>query len=264
MARQALRAAAHQGLQTSLSTPEGVRSLNGRAVERGVFPRQPPPALPANQFQLPVVVYRIDQTEPALSDDDGISLDAIRSQLTYLRRTGYRPLSTRQLRAHIVQRRPVSPKQVVIVFEAATRDQLEQLRPVLADTDFTYVACPRPGPQFEQVLSLIDSGKLGFSLELGVSVSPLHTFPPHRQTLESAVKVVLGQGQTALACLSAIPPHELLVRQLCALGVELVVGAGSGVVDVENCSLTLPRIQVTHGESLGMFAEKLRCSSWTV
>src|SRR5690606_29500154 len=256
MARQALRAAVHHGLRTSLPTPQDVRSMNGRSVDRGAFPRQPGPALPANQFQLPVVVYRIDEAEPSLSDDDGISIDAIRSQLTYLQRTGYRPLSTRQLRAHIVQRRPVSPKQVVIVFESATPEQLEQLQPVLADTEFAYVACPRPGPQFEEVLNLVDTGKLGFSVELGLSVSPIHMFPPHRQTLENAVRTVLDRGQTALACLTAIPPHELLIRQLCTLGVELVVGAGSGVVDVENCSVTLPRIQVTHGESLGMFAEK--------
>lgn len=261
LARQALRAGVLGGLHHMWTAP-GRPSNGARAQPPGVNDMghndQP-------YFQVPIVVYRIDESARAIAEDDGVSIATVSAHLTYLHRTGYRSISLSELRRCIRERRPVAPRRIVLVLEAAQTAHLLQLQPLLEASALVCVACPAPESDIDAFVAFAEAPAMRRHFEIGLSVSPLDTFPPRRERLQAAMRTLYADGsRTPLACITAIPPHDLLLRQLEALGCEIVVGLGSGITDVENCTSHLPRIHIPPSESLGMFAEKLRCSSWAI
>jgi peptidoglycan/xylan/chitin deacetylase (PgdA/CDA1 family) len=242
-------------------------------VRRGGGILDPADVAHERRTKVPILTYSRIGAHEAAGD---VPPDAFAAQLDTLRRHGHHTISLARFWAYRLARRPLAGRPVIIAFHNADASARRLAWPLLERYGFTaevFVNVDRIGEggkhDAEPMLTWREIGEMHaqgarfgcFIFERDVwprAVADfLSTAARHRALLERE----LGVEIHAVA-LSSDYADALAVRGAQLAGFRQIFAGGSDFADVESCEITLPKVEVSGRESLGMFVEKLRYDSF--
>jgi hypothetical protein len=240
------------------------------SVPRGDTILRPADVAHERRTKVPILTYaRIGPHEEA----GDVPPDAFAEQLDTLRRHGHHTISLAEFWAHRLARRPLAGRPVIVAFHDADASVHRLAWPLLQRHGFTaevFINVDRIGEGgVEPALAWPEIGEMhAQGARFGCFIFERDLWPRavadflsaasrHRALLERK----LGAEIRAVA-LSGDYADALAVRGAQLAGFRQIFAGGSDFADVESCEITLPKVEVSGRESLGMFVEKLRYDSF--
>jgi glycosyltransferase involved in cell wall biosynthesis/peptidoglycan/xylan/chitin deacetylase (PgdA/CDA1 family)/SAM-dependent methyltransferase len=272
VASAAANAVATLPLESELA-PEVARQV----VWGGALARRAELAASEAATRVPVLTYhRVAEHCPPALRRYCVGPDAFEAQLRFLRRHGYRAVTSLELDAHLGSGRPLPGRPVLITFDDGYRDFHDLAWPILRRNDFTaevFLPTDRVGSNaawdaehgaaplmsWEEIATLAREG-VHFSSHLASheaadglsSQALLDEAVRSRRTLAERV----GQAPVALAYPFGVC-DERIARLAALAGYRLGFTTRPGLAALNDARMTLPRIEVRGDHDLGDFARSL-------
>jgi hypothetical protein len=220
--------------------------------------------------KVPILTYsRIGPHE----ETGDVPPDAFAEQLDTLRRHGHHTISLAEFWTHRLARRPLAGRPAVIAFHDADASACHVAWPLLRRHGFTaefFVNVDRigesgaaPALTWQEIGAMRAQGaRFGvFLFERDAWPRAVADFLSTAARQRALLERRLGAEIHAVA-LSSDYADALAVRGVQLAGFRQIFAGGSDFADIESCEITLPKVEVSGRESLGMFVEKLRYDSF--
>ncbi|MHB8573132.1 MAG: polysaccharide deacetylase family protein [Candidatus Dormibacteria bacterium] len=219
------------------------------------------------QVPIPILMYHYVRVNPNQNDRLGYNLSVpphdFRQQMDWLSSNGYQTISFRDLEAALLAHRPLPDCRVLLTFDDGYADFYNAARPVLREYHFTatsYIVnhfLDRPG--FMTTDNVRELDREGFTVGAHtLDHSDLAALPSGEAVAEI---VRSGLGLQALLghpiydfCYPAGRYNDSVVAEVRAAGYHTATTTQYGDLQDAGNLLTLSRIRISGGESLGAFA----------
>jgi glycosyltransferase involved in cell wall biosynthesis/peptidoglycan/xylan/chitin deacetylase (PgdA/CDA1 family)/SAM-dependent methyltransferase len=229
--------------------------------------------------RVPILNYhRIASDGPASLARYRTTPETFREQMRWLRRHGYRAVTSAELVGHLKSRQPLRGRPVMLTFDDGYRDFHDRAWPILQAHDFTaevFVATDHVGDAarwdgghgapaalmgWHEIRDLAAEG-IRFGSHMA-SHSHMSTLASRAIVREAALSRALIERVTGAPCEAIAAPFgeasDRFVRIAQRCGYRLGVTVEPGFAHLDGDPLRLPRIEVLGGWSLEQFADVLR------
>jgi peptidoglycan/xylan/chitin deacetylase (PgdA/CDA1 family) len=222
---------------------------------------------------VPVLMYH--RVDPRLSARDPITVSltvmtpVFESQLRLLREAGYESAPLAAVRDALDHRAPLPPRQVILTFDDGYEDNYTVVFPLLRRYGFTavfFVVTSAVGTRDHLTVSQIrEMAGAGMEIESHgvhhVDFSVLQPDVARRELVESrkAIEGWTGRPVTFFAY-PAGRYNEALEHLLDTLGYRGALTTRYGFVSLDGRPFALPRVRITHDDTLASFGHKLGLS----
>jgi peptidoglycan/xylan/chitin deacetylase (PgdA/CDA1 family)/SAM-dependent methyltransferase len=219
-------------------------------------------------YDVPILMYHriVDRPNPELARW-AVSTPAFGRQMEFLRRRGFHTLSMHQLVQARREGRPLAGRPIILSFDDAYLDFLENGLPVLRRKGFGATVFTPTGhiggvadwdARFGPAAPILDRAQLGNIARLGIEIgSHLHTHTRVDQLSFNAVLQEAFESRRILAEITGSPPSVVATPYgsldrpalsiLRTAGFELVTTTDHGIARLIDRGRVVPRLEVSHG-----------------